>query len=97
MTYVVYGKWDHGLPIDSPALERLNVTFRPDDPKACVWIEPAEPSVLCLSFDVEATDYDDAIAQGLSALIGAAESVGLAGRAVELVAVTEEGQAVWSP
>jgi hypothetical protein len=68
MEYAIYGRWDHGLSIDEPTLQRLDAAFRPNDPEACVGIEPDALSVLRVSFDMDAVSDEDAISQGLQEL-----------------------------
>ncbi len=96
MIYSVYGRWNHGAEIRSTVVEQISAAFRPDDESVCVWLEPNDPYVLRISADVEATTYEDALILGRSALDEAAKLVPLAGRPVEVVAMTEEGQSTWS-
>ena len=72
------------------------MNFRPGDEGVCVWVEPAEPSMLLISVDVEAASYEDALRHGRVALAEAAGIGSLTGSPVEVVAMTEEGQATWS-
>ena len=85
--------WGSGPCARAEAEEALNRVFRPEDESVCVWINKRAPAVLQISFDVEADDYAAAIQHGLFELRGAASPAGLPGRVIEMVAVTEEGQA----
>lgn len=63
----------------------------------CVWVESDEPSVLRISIDVEADSFERALHLGRAALSEAATVASLSGTASEVVAMTDEGQAVWLP
>jgi hypothetical protein len=87
-----------GLPVSRyrPAIVAgTNLCFRPDYPSVCVWVDSDQPSVLRISVDAEAVDFDAAIRAGRTALNEAAASVALNGRPVRVVAMTEEAQAGW--
>jgi len=94
--YAVYGRWEQGSP--RPAdVEQVSAAFRPGDESACVWTEPDEPTVLRLSVDVEAGSFEHAPRLGQAALVEAASAAPLPGAASEVVAMTDDGQAVWTP
>ncbi len=95
MWYVVYGQWDHGQPISSSVLSRINATFLPRYESVCVWAEPGSPCLLRVSVDVSANDGQDAIAQGRVLLEDAARSGSLSGQPAEVVAITEEHMSSW--
>jgi hypothetical protein len=95
VSHSVYCKWDNGSPIDRSELELVTASFRPDDPGACVWVEPDAPGVLCESFEVEAVSDDDAKSQGRSALDATSDL--LSGHLLEVVVMTNERQVSWSP
>jgi hypothetical protein len=95
--YAVYGRWEQGSPLRPRDVEKVNAAFRPGDEDVCVWTEPDEPTLLRVSVDVEAQSYEEAPILGQEALSEAASTALLAGAASELVAITEQGQAVWIP
>jgi hypothetical protein len=95
--YAVYGRWEHGSPLRQGDVEQVSAAFRPGDDGVCVWTEPDEPSVLRVSLDTEASSYEEAQYLGQAALAEAASTAALFGAASEVVAMTEEGQAVWTP
>ncbi|HEY7936359.1 MAG TPA: hypothetical protein VID26_04445 [Candidatus Limnocylindrales bacterium] len=96
MTYSMYRCWHSGQPIESPAFESVAALFRPQDPEACLWIDPDAPNLLRISFDVEATSEEDAIEQGRSALEPATDSGLLIGQMVEVLALADGYQVAWS-
>jgi len=95
--YAVYGRWEHHQPLQPRDVERVGASFRPDDEGVCVWIDTESPSVLRVSVDVEAGSYEEALDLGHAALAEAASAASLSGRLTEVVAMTEDGQAVWTP
>jgi hypothetical protein len=97
VVFAVYGRWEHGSPLRPDDVERVKAAFRPDDEGACVWTEPDEPNVLRLSVDVDAASFEEALHLGRAALLEAASTASLSGEASEVVAMTDEGQAVWTP
>ncbi len=97
MHYAIYGRCDHGLSIDDLTLERLDVAFRPDNPEACVWIESDAPSVLRVSFDVDAVSDEDAISQGLQELESLTKAAEVRGHSIEITVMTDDHWAAWSP
>jgi hypothetical protein len=72
--------------------------FRPDDESVCVWIAENRPTVLRISFDIEAGEYayEDALNSALSELRSIEFADGLTGKPVELVAMTQDGLARWT-
>ena len=86
-----------GLSTSPDEVERVSAAFRPDDEGACVWTEPHEPKVLRLSVDMEAASFEEALHLGRATLVEAANTASLSGVASEVVAITDEGQAVWTP
>jgi hypothetical protein len=95
--YAVYGRWEQGSPLRPGEVEQVSAAFRPGDEGVCVWTEPDEPNVLRLSVDVEAASYDEALHLGQAALVEAASIASLSGAVSEVVAMTDEGHAVWTP
>jgi hypothetical protein len=95
--YAVYGRWEQGSPLRPADVERVSAAFRPGDESACVWAEPGDPTVLRLSVDVEAASFEQALHLGQAALVEAASAASLPGAASEVVAMTDDGQAVWTP
>lgn len=95
--FAVYGQWDCLVPVAESALEIMSRRFRPDDEGVCIWTPGARPSTFILSLDVEAEDFESAIASGLEALTEAANLVDLAGAPEWVEAMTEERTAQWRP
>jgi cytidine deaminase len=96
VTFSVYGRWDHGSTITAETAERINAVFRPDDGSVCAWVDEKDANVLLVCVDVEAADLEAAVTAGRSALSEAAQLGPLDGRAVQVVAMTEEAQMTWS-
>lgn len=96
MIYTVYGRWEQGSPLRPSDLEKVSAMFRPDVEGVCVWTEPDEPTVLRLSVELEAVSFEDALRLGQAALTEAATTASLPGGPIQVVAMTEEGQATWS-
>jgi hypothetical protein len=46
----------------------ISATFRPVDEGVCVWTEGDEPDVLCLTIDVEAPSFEEALRLGRAEL-----------------------------
>jgi hypothetical protein len=75
----------------------ISATFRPVDEGVCVWTEADEPEVLRLTIDVEAQSFEEALRLGRAELREAASTASLSGHLTEVVAMTDEGQATWTP
>ena len=97
MIYAIYGRWEQGSPLHPEDVERVTAAFRPGDEGVCVWAKPDEPTVLRVSVDVEAASFEEALDLGRTALVEAASTASLSGAPSEIVAMTDEGQAVWTP
>jgi hypothetical protein len=88
--------WNCGEPVQSKIESAFAEAFRPQDESACVWIDDRRADVLRMSWEVEADEYEQAINMGLDEIRTAASAAALAGRPVEVVAMTEAGHARWT-
>jgi hypothetical protein len=89
--------WSYGRTVTANDEAAFSTAFRPADESVCVWIAENRPGVLRITFDIEAGDYayEDALDSALSELRGL-NAHGLAGKPVELVAMTQDGLARWT-
>lgn len=94
MKFDVYGRWEHGSPISTEQLARVEENL-PLGRSAHVWIERKDAKCLGLYLEVEAASYDEAIELGRVALEETASGAPLPGHAVEISSSTDEGQSVW--
>lgn len=94
MKFAVYATWACGVNADA-ILAAFNAAFRPADEGVCAWVPDDRPEALQLSFDVEASDSDDGLRSAMAEVASAAQEAATPGQLVELVVMTDEGQARW--
>ncbi len=96
MTFAIDLRWACTEQVSASTVSRFNSAFRPGDEYVCVWVPVDEPSTVRIEFDVEAEDYESATRQAVRQVESAASTSGLTGEAVEVVAMTEDGQFRWT-
>lgn len=96
MKFTVYGRWDDGAPIGEPTLSQINASFRPADDGVCVWVEADAPGVLQVSFEVDASDHQQALERGRAGLEEAAHAGAFTGRLIDVAVMTEDTISTWT-
>ena len=96
MQCVVAGSWDHGSPIAHVVEASFASAFRPTDESVCAWIDRENQHLLRVTFDVEASSFEEAIEMGRAELLEGAHLIRLGGSLIEVVSMTDEGYSTWS-
>jgi hypothetical protein len=95
--FAVDAEWDCGSTVASEVLADFNRAFRPADDGVCAWADGQSRATLRAEFDVDAVDFEEAISRAVADVQAAARVSDLPGTLVSLIAMTEEGQATWTP
>jgi hypothetical protein len=93
-SFTLYVALRAGAPLDDAAVDAVAGVLRPDDDDLCIWRDEQNSTLLRVSVDCVAADFDSAVELGQAL---AAETVAL-GRGLtveEIVAMTDEQQLVW--
>jgi hypothetical protein len=94
-TFTIYADWrPDASPSEDQQASVANALLM-TDPERCVWVDERKPDLVQVSFDVEADDYQGAIAATIGLLRELVPANGISGALVQVVAMTEEGQLVW--
>lgn len=85
--------WASPVPVSDQQKDAL--ASKLDYAHPCVWCTDEVPEVVNISFDVDAPDYEDAIASGRRVLAETMNHVGLLGHPLSVTASTDDGQLTW--
>lgn len=94
--FTIYADWRPVAEAPDALLGALADALLVTDPGRCVWVDERKPGMVQLSFDIEGSGYEDAIAQARQLLDEVIPANGMPGALAEVTAMTDEGQMVWT-
>jgi hypothetical protein len=93
-TFAMYADWRLDEDADDDAVTAGTNSIDIGDPEACVWRDEADARIVRFSFDVNASDFDEA-GQRVKQCLAQLSAAGLPGKIIHMEGSTETHLSKW--